>query len=44
MTENTITKVGVIFWNSILGCKIIGFFKIDEGGKINTENYCKFLD
>lgn len=33
-----------MFGASIIGSKIIDPFKWEDDIKINTENYCKFLD
>lgn len=42
--EDNIRECELIFWVSILDSKSIGPFKVNDGTKINTENYCKFLE
>ena len=34
---------GVMIWAGIIGNEVIGPFKVEEGVKLNTVNYCAFL-
>ena len=35
---------GIMIWAGIVDSEIIGPFKVDDGVKLNSENYCKLLD
>ena len=34
---------GVMIWAGIIGNEVIGPFKVEEGVKLNSVNYCAFL-
>lgn len=34
---------GIMIWAAIVGNELIGPFKVDDGVKLNSENYCKLL-
>ena len=35
---------GVMFWAGIVNDELIGPFRVEDGVKINSENYCEFLN
>ena len=35
---------GVMIWAGIIGDQLIGPFRVPDGVKLNSENYCQFLN
>ena len=42
--ETPARERGVIFWTAIVGDCFVGPYKVEDGVKMNAENYTQFLD